>query len=53
MLLVPLSPHALFGRALVVGPQSVSAVEVLTHPGHRACWGATAAAPTTCRAARA
>jgi NAD+ kinase len=29
MLLVPLSPHALFGRALVVGPQSVFAVEVL------------------------
>jgi NAD+ kinase len=29
MLLVPLSPHALFGRALVVGPESVFAVEVL------------------------
>ncbi len=29
MLLVPLSPHALFGRPLVVGPQSVFAVEVL------------------------
>jgi NAD+ kinase len=29
MLLVPLSPHALFGRALVVGPDSVLAVEVL------------------------
>jgi NAD+ kinase len=29
MLLVPLSPHALFARALVVGPQSVFAVEVL------------------------
>lgn len=29
MLLVPLSPHALFGRPLVVGPNSVFAVEVL------------------------
>ena len=29
LLLVPLSPHALFGRALVVGPDSVLAVEVL------------------------
>jgi NAD+ kinase len=29
MLLVPLSPHALFGRPLVVGPESVFAVEVL------------------------
>ncbi|MET4782041.1 NAD+ kinase [Glaciihabitans sp. UYNi722] len=29
MLLVPLSPHALFGRPLVVGPDSVFAVEVL------------------------
>jgi NAD+ kinase len=29
MLLVPLSPHALFDRALVVGPDSVFAVEVL------------------------
>jgi NAD+ kinase len=29
MLLVPLSPHALFARPLVVGPQSVLAVEVL------------------------
>jgi NAD+ kinase len=29
MLLVPLSPHALFGRPLVVGPQSSLAVEVL------------------------
>jgi len=29
MLLVPLSPHALFGRPLVVGPESVYAVEVL------------------------
>jgi NAD+ kinase len=29
MLLIPLSPHALFGRALVVGPDSVFAVEVL------------------------
>lgn len=29
MLLVPLSPHALFARPLVVGPQSVFAVEVL------------------------
>ena len=29
MLLVPLSPHALFGRALVVGPDSVFAIEVL------------------------
>ncbi|MCU1415674.1 MAG: kinase [Microbacteriaceae bacterium] len=29
MLLVPLSPHALFGRPLVVGPGSVFAVEVL------------------------
>jgi NAD+ kinase len=29
MLLVPLSPHALFGRALVVGPDSTLAVEVL------------------------
>ena len=29
MLLVPLSPHSLFDRALVVGPQSVFAVEVL------------------------
>jgi NAD+ kinase len=29
MLLVPLSPHALFGRPLVVGPASVFAVEVL------------------------
>jgi NAD+ kinase len=29
MLLVPLSPHALFGRSLVVGPKSVLAVEVL------------------------
>ena len=29
LLLVPLSPHALFGRALVVGPESVLAVEVL------------------------
>ena len=30
MLLVPLSAHALFARPLVVGPQSVLAVEVLT-----------------------
>jgi NAD+ kinase len=29
LLLVPLSPHALFGRALVVGPDSTLAVEVL------------------------
>jgi NAD+ kinase len=29
MLLVPLSPHALFGRPLVVGPDSSLAVEVL------------------------
>ena len=29
MLLVPLSPHALFARPLVVGPESVFAVEVL------------------------
>lgn len=29
MLLVPLSPHALFARPLVVGPDSVFAVEVL------------------------
>lgn len=29
MLLVPLSPHALFGRPLVVGPRSALAVEVL------------------------
>jgi NAD+ kinase len=29
MLLVPLSPHALFGRPLVVGPDSALAVEVL------------------------
>jgi NAD+ kinase len=29
MLLVPLSPHALFARPLVVGPQSALAVEVL------------------------
>jgi NAD+ kinase len=29
MLLVPLSPHALFARPLVVGPNSVFAVEVL------------------------
>jgi NAD+ kinase len=29
MLLVPLSPHALFGRPLVVGPESSLAVEVL------------------------
>ncbi|MCU1510097.1 MAG: kinase [Glaciihabitans sp.] len=29
MLLVPLSPHALFSRPLVVGPDSVFAVEVL------------------------
>ncbi|HEY0261308.1 MAG TPA: NAD kinase [Lacisediminihabitans sp.] len=29
MLLVPLSPHALFGRPLVIGPDSVFAVEVL------------------------
>jgi NAD+ kinase len=29
LLLVPLSPHALFGRPLVVGPESVLAVEVL------------------------
>jgi len=29
LLLVPLSPHALFGRALVVGPDSALAVEVL------------------------
>ena len=29
MLLVPLSPHALFARPLVVGPQSTFAVEVL------------------------
>jgi NAD+ kinase len=29
MLLIPLSPHALFSRALVVGPQSSLAVEVL------------------------
>ena len=29
MLLVPLSPHALFGRALVVGPDSSLAVELL------------------------
>ncbi|MCU1545366.1 MAG: kinase [Homoserinimonas sp.] len=29
MLLVPLSPHALFSRPLVVGPNSVFAVEVL------------------------
>jgi NAD+ kinase len=29
MLLVPLSPHALFGRPLVVGPESALAVEVL------------------------
>jgi NAD+ kinase len=27
--MVPLSPHALFGRALVVGPESALAVEVL------------------------
>jgi len=30
MLLVPLSPHALFARPLVVGPDSVFAVEVLS-----------------------
>jgi len=30
MLLVPLSPHALFARPLVVGPNSVFAVEVLS-----------------------
>ncbi len=29
MMLVPLSPHALFGRPLVVGPNSALAVEVL------------------------
>jgi NAD+ kinase len=29
MLLVPLSPHALFARPLVVGPESSLAVEVL------------------------
>ena len=29
LLLVPLSPHALFGRPLVVGPDSAMAVEVL------------------------
>ena len=29
MLLVPLSPHALFGRPLVVGPDSTFAVELL------------------------
>jgi len=29
LILVPLSPHALFGRPLVIGPDSVFAVEVL------------------------
>ncbi|MHB1235442.1 MAG: NAD kinase, partial [Microbacteriaceae bacterium] len=39
MLLVPLSPHALFGRPLVVGPDSVFAVEVLDRtPGTGVLW---------------
>lgn len=39
MLLVPLSPHALFGRPLVVGPKSVFAVEVLERtPGTGVLW---------------
>ena len=53
LLLVPLSPHALFGRALVVGPESVLAVEVLIAPRAPVCSGATAAAPTACLAAPA
>lgn len=39
MLLVPLSPHALFGRPLVVGPDSVFAVEILDRtPGVGVLW---------------
>jgi NAD+ kinase len=33
LLLVPISAHALFARPMVVGPQSVLAVELLPHTG--------------------
>lgn len=39
MLLVPLSPHALFARPLVVGPDSSLAVEILERtPGSAVLW---------------
>ncbi|MDO7881762.1 NAD kinase [Antiquaquibacter soli] len=39
MLLVPLSPHALFARPLVVGPDSSLAVEILQRtPGSAVLW---------------
>ena len=51
--MVPLSAHALFARPLVVGPESALAVEMLDRTEDRACSGATDAAPSTCRPARA
>ncbi|GGF35071.1 NAD kinase 2 [Subtercola lobariae] len=39
LLFVPLSPHALFSRALVIGPESVLAVELLERtPGVGVLW---------------
>ncbi len=38
VLAVPLSPHALFGRALVVAPSSVLVVEVLDDQGAAVLW---------------
>ncbi|MCU1482503.1 MAG: ppnK [Subtercola sp.] len=39
LLFVPLSPHALFSRALVIGPESVLAVELLERtPGEGVLW---------------
>ncbi|QWT23082.1 NAD kinase [Subtercola sp. PAMC28395] len=39
LLFVPLSPHALFSRALVIGPESVLAVELLERaPGAGVLW---------------
>ena len=42
MLLVPLSAHALFARPLVVGADSVLAVEVARRTSAPGCCGATA-----------